>query len=75
MFDISFLIPGFADQRDGQIHIPDACSHFFAHPVHAFRSLTNGIGIADPLENAVDGRLYFWIRTRGYRGRGSLAHG
>ena len=26
MFDISFLIPGFADQRDGQIHIPDARS-------------------------------------------------
>jgi len=35
MFDISFLIPGFADQRDGQIHISNARSHFFAHPVHA----------------------------------------
>ena len=58
MFDISFLIPGFADQRDGQIHIPDARSHFFAHPVHAFRSPTHGTGIADPLESTVDGRLY-----------------
>ena len=75
MFDISFLIPGFADQPDGQIHIPDARSHFFALPVHAFRSLTHGIGIADPRESAIDGCLYFWIRTRGYRGRGSLAHG
>src|SRR5271157_4269950 len=58
---ISFLIPGFADQRDGQIHIPDARSHFFAHPVHAFRSLTHGLGIADPLESTVDGRLYLWV--------------
>ena len=28
----SFLIPGFANQGDGQIHVPDASSHFFAHP-------------------------------------------
>ena len=62
-----FLIPGFADQQDGQIHIPDARSHFFAHSVYAFRSLTHGIGIADPLESAIDGRLYFWVDVAGSR--------
>ena len=68
MFDISFLIPGFADQRDGQIHISNARSHFFAHPVHAFRSLTNGIGIADPLESTGRWPLVLLDQDKGLQG-------
>jgi hypothetical protein len=35
--------------------------HFFAHPVHARRSLAHGLGVTDIFENAIDGRLKFWI--------------